>query len=346
MPTFGNCKMKSAAIFSPTWDSLGGGERYAAAFAKLLLEKGYKVDIWWPHNISTAIKARFGIDVSRADFVPFPKNDQLSTINYQLVFWVSNGSLPTSLAKRTLVHYQIPFRNPGFLNKIKARFYTSVCNSIFTKQVIDQTYGINSQVIYPPVDLEYFPPQSKTNSIVSIARFSTLLHAKRQDTLIEAFSRISSQLPGWELILAGGSTDPKYVYSLRKQVKNLPVKIITNPSLPKLRQLLSSAKVFWSATGFGVSPAAHPEKMEHFGITTVEAMAAGAVPLVTNAGGHKETVVPGQSGYLWDSIDQLVKYTVSLSKDESQLQKMARQAQKRSKLFSTAVFNTQFSKLI
>ena len=86
--------------------------------------------------------------------------------------------------------------------------------------------------------------------------------------------------------------------------------------------------------------------MEHFGITTVEAMAAGTVPVVTNSGGHLETVILGQSGYLWDSIDQLVKQTVALAKDEPLLHKIARQAQSRSKLFSVNIFNSAFSKLI
>lgn len=338
--------MKKAAIFSPSWDSLGGGERYATALAKLLLDNGYQVDIWWPEDISKPLQSRFGIDISGANFIPFPHYYQLSTINYQLVFWVTDGSLPISLAKKTIIHYQIPFLSAGFLNKIKALLYTSVCNSFYTKQVIDKTYGINSQAIYPPVDLEYFQPQTKTNSIVSIARFSTLLHAKRQDTLIEAFSRISSQLPGWELILAGGSTDPEYVSRLKKQVKKLPVKVITNPTLSKIRQLLGSAKIFWSATGFEIDIARHPEKAEHFGITVVEAMSAGAVPIVTNAGGHTETVIDGQTGMLWSSLDQLTELTLKLAKDNTRLQKLATQGRERSKLFSVNIFNSAFFKLI
>ena len=204
--------MKTAAVFSPTWNSLGGGERYAAALAKLLLENGYQVDIWSPKNISAAVKDRFNIDISRANFIPFPRNYQLKTMNYELVFWVSDGSIPTSFAKKTIIHMQIPMHWQGcgtLANKLKIRFYTVVCNSIYTKQVIDQTYGLNSQVIYPPVDLEYFKPLAKTNTIVSIARFSTLLHAKRQDALIEAFARISPQLPGWELILARWLATPR-----------------------------------------------------------------------------------------------------------------------------------------
>lgn len=338
--------MKRAAIFSPAWDSLGGGERYATAFAKLLLDNGYQVDIWWSENISKSLQTRFGIDISNATFIPFPHNYQLSTLKYKLIFWVTDGSLPISLAKKTIIHYQVPFISPAILNKIKARLYISVCNSFYTRRVIDKTYGINSQVIYPPVDLEYFKPQVKNNSIVSIARFSTLLHAKRQDTLIEAFSRISSQLPGWELILAGGSADPEYVSRLKKQVKNLPVKIITNPSLSKIRQLLGAAKIFWSATGFGIDVVRNPEKAEHFGITVVEAMSAGAVPVVTNAGGHMETVIDGQTGILWSTLNQLTKLTIKLAKDNTRLQELATQSMERSKLFSVNIFNSAFFKLI
>lgn len=338
--------MKKAAIFSPTWDSLGGGERYASATARLLLNSNYAVDIWWPTNLSAQINSRFNIDISRANFVPFPDNYQLSTINYELVFWVSNGSLPVSLARKTLIHYQIPFTNPGILNKFKSRFYTSVCNSFYTKEVIDKTYGINSQVVYPPVDVDEFTPLTKTNSIVSIARFSTLLHAKRQDTLIEAFSQLSQELPGWELILAGGSTDLKYVSRLKKQVKNFPIKIITNPSLSKIKQLLGQAKIFWSATGFGVDIARHPEKAEHFGITVVEAMSAGTIPVVTNAGGHRETVIDNQNGILWTTLDELIDGTLKLVRNPKLVQTLSKNAKDRSKLFSTEVFNRELTRLL
>jgi len=37
--------------------------------------------------------------------------------------------------------------------------------------------------------------------------------------------------------------------------------------------------------------------LEHFGITTVEAMAAGCVPLVYDSGGQAEIVSSGYNGY-------------------------------------------------
>ena len=199
--------------------------------------------------------------------------------------------------------------------------------------------------LYTPVTVGFFSP-AQTKSDCGHWPASPRVALKRQDILIKAFSRLSPLLPGWRLVLAGGSQDLQLLRHYQDITRKLPIEIIANPSLEKIRQLLGTAKIFWSATGFGVSPATHPEKMEHFGITTVEAMAAGTVPVVTNSGGHLETVILGQSGYLWDSIDQLVKQTVALAKDEPLLHKIARQAQSRSKLFSVNIFNSAFSKLI
>ena len=341
--------MKRAAIYDPYLDTLGGGERYSAAVAQFLESRGYQVDFWWPTDFTRKIKDRFGVKLHSARFIPFPGNYQLSTMNYELIFWVSDGSIPVSFAKKTIIHMQIPAHWQGcgtLANRFKIRFYTVVCNSLFTKSVIDRVYGIDSHVVYPPVAVKLFKPLPKQNMIVGIGRLAHGLHSKRQDILIKAFSQLLPLLPDWRLVLAGGAKDRDLFKNYRGLVQKLPIKIISNPSLEKIRELLGSAKIFWSATGFGVSSAAHPERMEHFGITTVEAMAAGTVPLVTNSGGHLETVVPGQSGYLWNSINQLVKDTVSLSKDEQRLQRIAKQAQERSRLFSAQVFNSQFSKLI
>lgn len=338
-----------AAVYNPYLDTAGGGERYTTAFIKFLLDSGWEVDVWWPQDVSVSLGKRFGIDISGANFVPFPHYYQLSTLNYELVFWVSDGSIPVSLAKKTIIHMQIPAHWQGcgtLTNRFKIRFYTVVCNSLFTKAVVDRVYGIDSRIVYPPVAIELFKSSPKQNMIVGIGRLAHGLHSKRQDILIKAFSQLLTTLPNWKLVLAGGSKDLGLLKQYRDIIQKLPIEIISNPSLEKIKELLGAAKIFWSATGFGVSAVTYPERMEHFGITTVEAMAAGTVPLVTNSGGHLETVVPGQSGYLWDSIDQLVRYTISLSKDESKLKDMANEAQERSKLFSTAVFNSQFLKLI
>ena len=78
-----------ASVYNPYWDSMGGGERYTAAFARLLLDKGWQVDIGWTSDISQKIYNRFGINISRANFTAL---DNLG--KYDLVFWVSDPPKP------------------------------------------------------------------------------------------------------------------------------------------------------------------------------------------------------------------------------------------------------------
>lgn len=333
-----------AAIFSPTWDSLGGGERYAASFVQFLEKNGFETEIWWPQDLRQKIIDRFNIDLKSTTFVDYNplKHDTFSRINktreYDLIFWVSDGSIPVSLAKKTIIHFQIPFHGHAcgsVINKLKARMYVCVCNSFFTKSVVDKTYSINSQVIYPPVSTENIIVGKKQNQILSLARFSTNLHAKRQDILIDAFLKLG--LKNWKFVLAGGSTDQEYLKQLQSLSSGYPIEIYPNPTLSQIHSLLSQSKIFWSATGFEVD-AGHPEFMEHFGITTVEAMAAGCVPLVTNCGGHLETVIDGKTGYLWNTVDELVNKTLELVQDKKKLDTFSKEAIKRSSIFSKERF--------
>ena len=333
-----------ALVHNPYWDSLGGGERYTATFVKLLLDHGWQVEIKWPQNISSEIKDRFGIDISSSNFV----SDLRSSI-YDLVFWLSDGSLPTSLAKKTIVHFQFPFHNVGgksFSNLIKSRFYKFVSNSLFTKQVIDKEFKIDSTVIYPPIDTSLFIPGKKQNLILYIGRFSHLTQLKGQNILINSFKHIHKQIPGWKLVLAGGTTvgtDRSTIDELRKSSQNFPIEIIADPSFKRIQNLCSTAKIFWSASGYSADKAI---QTEHFGITVVEAMSAGAVPIITNLGGHKEIVDDSQNGYLWDTPAQLEKITLELTTNDLQLKTLSKVAIIKSKIFDVSEFNRKFLDLI
>lgn len=344
-----------AAIYDPYLDTLGGGERYAATVAEVLESLGYETEFWWGSDYRQKLNDRFGLNLKTTQFVRFDPLktslwDKLKfTSRYDLILWVSDGSIPVSLAKKTIIHMQIPAHWKGcgtISNRLKAKLYPFVCNSLFTKSVIDGVYKVNSKVLYPPVATELFPPKPKKNIIASVGRLAHNLHAKRQDVLIEVFAKMSSKIKGWKLVLAGGSDDIEYLDRLSASVANLDVEIIPNPTLAQIRSLLGEAKLFWSATGFEVNPRIFPEKMEHFGIATVEAMSAGAVPLVTRSGGHLETVVDNKSGYWWGTIDELVTKTRELVADKEKLQSFSKAAIARSKSFSKETFYNGLANLI
>jgi len=149
------------------------------------------------------------------------------------------------------------------------------------------------------------------------------------------------------LVLAGGTTvgaTQSTIDKLRKSSEKLPIEIITNPSFKKIQDLCSTANIFWSASGYSADKAI---QTEHFGITVVEAMAAGVVPIITNLGGHKEIVDHSQNGFLWDTPSQLERITLELIKAKSsKLQAVSQAAVVKSKIFDTSEFNRKFLKLI
>ena len=98
-----------ALVHTPYWDSLGGGERYAASFIRLLLDHNWQVDICETHAVAPSVFHRFGLDISKARVVG--EYSTLKSLGYNLLFWLSDGSLPTSLAHKTIVHFQFPFHS-------------------------------------------------------------------------------------------------------------------------------------------------------------------------------------------------------------------------------------------
>lgn len=302
-----------AAIYNPYLDTLGGGERYTLSFAKVLTTEGYSVDLEWKSaDIKENLAERFGMDLSDINIV----SDIRRGDGYDLCFWVSDGSIPALKARKNILHFQVPFHGVGgrsLLNKMKLfRVSKIVCNSHFTRSFIDKEYGVESVVIYPPVDVEHIKPKRKENIILFVGRFSQILQNKGQDILVRSFKKMYDEgLKDWKLVLAGGGEVGvgDYLEKLRKMVLGYPIEIVESPDYKTLKDLYGKAKIFWSASGFGVNEEKNPEKVEHFGITVVEAMSAGAIPIVFKAGGHKEIVANGISGFLWTSENELIKKT-------------------------------------
>ncbi|MBU1930893.1 glycosyltransferase family 4 protein [Candidatus Micrarchaeota archaeon] len=325
-----------------------------------MVKEGYCVDVQWNNvDIKKKLESRFGIKLKGINFVKNIKRGD----GCEVCFWVSDGSVPLLRARNNILHFQFPFTNvdgKSLLNRMKFfRINHVVCNSTFTKNIIDQEYGVNSRVVYPPVDVVNIKPKRKENIILSVGRFSQLTQAKRQDVLIRAFIKLlgskSDTFKGlpfkggrWKLILAGGSEvgAEEYVAELKEMTKGFPIEIIESPDFKTIKDLFGRAKIFWSASGYGIDEKKEPKKVEHFGIAVVEAMTAGVAPLVYNAGGHKEIITDGSNGFLWNSSTQLFKKTKELISDKSLLTKISRFAKQESKKYSYEKFEKEVAELV
>lgn len=357
-----------AAIYDPYLDTLGGGERYCLSVAEILKQNHYQVDIFWSGDSSILKKAedRFSLDLSNLNLIPniFTSKNIWQKYNltkkYHVIFYLSDGSLPLLFAKHNLLHFQVPF-NPKqkfqqkLINYAKVRCFSHlICNSNFTASFIKSYLHYPTTVLYPPVDIQKFIGQktAKSNFILSVGRFDNLLNAKKQDILIKAFKKLhhSPLTSDWKLVLAGGSlSNPQnnsYLKQLQLLAKNYPVEFVVNPNFTDLRQLYLQSKIYWHAAGYGVDENKNPQNTEHFGMSTVEAMASSSIPVVVAVGGLKEIIVDGQNGFLWRQPEELVHKTLGLISSPEKIKNISHLAVKSSYQFSKENFQKKFLSLI
>lgn len=187
-------------------------------------------------------------------------------------------------------------------------------------------------------------PLKKEKIILNVGRLTPFQKDKKQELLISEFLKIHKEVKGWTLVLAGSAfeQDMDFVEELKKQGKGT-VEVLPNLSYEELIELFGRASIYWHAKGFGVDD---PVKMEHFGITTVEAMAAGCVPVVINRGGQVEIVRDNECGLLWNGLDELESQTLSLIKDEKLREELSAKAIEASKQYSKQRFEEEILKLI
>lgn len=320
-----------AALYTPYADTLGGGERYLLTLAQILLDRGWSVEVTFDNNkLLDQARSRFNLPLEKVSLINreiLEKKPYFNHRHYDLLFWVSDGSIPTMMAKKNWLHFQVPFHNvkgKSLFNIMKLKFVDRViCNSYFTKKIIDAEYGVSSSVWYPPVAVSDFAPGKKENLIIAVGRFETTMNVKRQDVLVSVFKTLVDEgLSDWKLVLVGGSLakeeDNLFLRSLKEQAQGYPVEFKINAPFGELKKTYSRARIFWHAAGFGISEEKEPEKVEHFGMTTIEAMASGCWPLVYEAGGQREIFknFPQKDLCLWRKEDQLLEKTKKIIAQE------------------------------
>lgn len=305
------------------------------------LSTDHEVTLFWDDpNVLIQAQHRFGL---RLDNVTVKKNifslqnslmKRLSkSYDYDVIIYLSDGSIPVLAAKKTILHFQFPVEwveSKTLLTRLKLKnVYRTICNSQFTKDFIDKKFDINSSIIYPPIKrFQSDAMKAKDNTILTVGRFSLLPNGtdyKKQIFLIDAFKKmVDGGIKDWRLVVvtsffSGGENGTTM---LQAHAKGYPIDIKANITKDEMEELYDKAAIYWHATGYGEDLRAHPDWAEHFGITTVEAMGAGCIPVVINAGGQREIVQDGENGMLWDNEEELLKKTKKLIKDPALLSKL------------------------
>lgn len=319
-------KQKRALLYNPYLDVIGGGERHILSVMEILAQAGYKVDIAWDNEKTLKdIEQHLRMDVSYYSLVPnvFQKNSRSDrdrlTEQYDVLIYVTDGSYFMSKAQRNVIFSMYPSKQlykKYPTNWLKLRSYELITNGDFTAEMVSKWLGKKAFVIYPYIHQELFVDKAqKRRTILGVGRFFRHLHSKRHDILINAFTKLQHEyreFADFNLVLVGGlkSEDKAYFNDLQSLAKiNKNITFRPNASFTELKKLYKDSMIYWHAAGFDSDEKKNPERVEHVGISPLEAMASKCLTFCHDSGGPKRYITQGQNGYLYSSLDDLVSKT-------------------------------------
>lgn len=355
----------------------GGRARVVIAMVELLNKWGVVPDIYTFTKIDQElIKERFGKEV---DFKTVEVRDYIGRrfgayktayLNYlvrknenQYDLLFNSGDSLLFLPRNTPTINYVHFPDLGELKEkargsvLKRLYYlplsvmyrasdlsrtTIVANSGYTKDHIENCFGKDNikevKVIYPPVDIDKFWSESlhRRDWVTTIGRFGKGdLEGEGGGQLTQI--EIARELPQLTFKIVGGVStkqSERYYNRCESYIRNKDINNVDlKPNLPfdELRKVLAKSKYFL-----------HTRPHEHFGISTVEAIAAGAIPVVPNSGGQKEIVT--DRSFRFDDKMKAMKILKNLK--ESPLAELRKVLQDQILRFRSDEFKRQIAQLV
>ncbi len=311
--------MQKIAILSPLFHMCRGGEYTAVVLCEALNENGIIPDIYAFSDPKSLVLNRFNkhIKYNFKRILPVPEfflklrsyfiilahlllkdirgyNFVYNMFGYEVPFGIKNYGkyLLYCHYPYYLDQYSKQFKSSSFLRKmyvapililnwfmkknIGENKVFLCANSNFTKGVL-RKYFSNSRidVVYPPVNIQAFKNKlKKRKRVISLGGFD---FDKKQLLQIS----LAALNIDYDFYICGQITNKSYFKKVLMRSANIKnVFISANLPFNELKKLLQTSRFF-----------IHTKEEEHFGISIVEAITAGCIPLVYNSGGQKEIVI-------------------------------------------------------
>ncbi|MGB3768934.1 MAG: glycosyltransferase, partial [Phormidesmis sp.] len=229
---------------------------------------------------------------------------------------------PKSWLTRAILHY-MRLWDVASANRVDAY----VANSYYVARRIEKTYRRSANVIYPPVSVDRFDAQVRREDFyLTVSRF---VPYKRVDLTVRAFVRL-----GLPLVVIGDGGEAKALKHLAKASGQNNIQFLGKQPDDVVEDYMQRCRAF-------VFP---PE--EDFGITPVEAQAAGAPVIAYAKGGQAETVIHEQTGYLFpfQTVESLVQSVERLEASVGQFEAGA--LRQNAERFSSTQFRSAFQTFV
>ncbi len=203
-----------------------------------------------------------------------------------------------------------------------------VANSRNVAARVERYLHRTAEVVYPPVDVARYHFAQVGDFWLSVNRLS---HEKRIALQVEAFRR----LPRERLVIAGG---PQVGVDGRAFQRSLDppsnVEFAGEVDEARLRELYATCRGLLATS-----------QDEDFGLTPLEAMAAGKAVVAVDEGGYRETILPGKTGWLVPASVEAIESALQEATPD-RLASMRAACEDRARTFDASVFVSRMKTLV
>ncbi|HEY1650287.1 MAG TPA: glycosyltransferase [Acidimicrobiales bacterium] len=349
-------------LYSPYQLVPGGGERMLVELASVLSScvGAGNVAFVSPHRYSSLrlrqIEATFGFADVVGSTLPWAEFDE-DRCEFAAV--IGNTILPPvrAFGRRRVYHIQFPFWVPDEQVDERGHWlgeYDEIW--VYSEFVRRNVNGLirHYQLPAPPIRLlsphaiwpgtKEIVPWPDRRTLLTVGRFFAGGHNKRQDVVIEAFRRLSENgTTGLELALAGAihpsPEGRQRFHELLRLADGLNCTFYPNVGRADLGHLYERSAVLIHAAGFGVDPDEWPERLEHFGITPIEAASFGCIPVVYGAGGPLDVLERLGCPTAFTTVEQCVEIVAALLADPEGSAELSAHLLESSRLWSAEAYH-------
>ena len=362
--------MSIIALLHPSLNRMGGAEKMALENIKILTEAGYQVHLFTIDQTDwERITTKWGVYPNPFKEFFFSSNELkpdniFSWMKTGLIYFyflikthteyktvINNyGEVLPYFSEITFFHaeplfgqnenkYDIPywkFIKPLYekiLNKLNQKYCNGIfiTNSYYNSEKITDRFHKEPIVIHPfikPIPFLYTP--NKTGEILTIARITP------QKNLIQLLL-IARNLRKHNFTLMGPRTsNTNLITAMSKDLKNF--KIILNPDRDQYRKVITESSIILST-----------QSNEAFGLSLLEAMSAGCIPVVPKEGGPWQDVFEsreGEIGFGYKTVDEAIEKIKLILTDEQLRSKLRENSIRRSSEFNYAEYKDELIRVI
>ena len=363
----------------------GGEERLCLSFIKALKSGGHRVTLstiertdWHslidifgsvvkPDTENYPTSATMHTELAKASTVALAYANYLAELlklkssrRYDLVI-NTYGDLFNSIADVAYVHFPILAtvdfaQTPAFVSPAKWMIYCRtynmmalvldnikpsflLTNSKFTQQVVRKYLKRDAIILHPPVDVHKYTSKrvKRENYVITISKFTPKRHLYKIPLLAKRTRDAEFVIIGEADEYSSGTIE-----NLRTLISKCGVedRVTLKTNVPRLEliELLGKAKAYL-----------HVMPFDHFGISIVEAMSAGCIPILHRSGGPWLDILDqqqGQIGFSYDTLEEAAQLIDHVMAAEDVRLELSSAAEKSALRYDESVFRENLNEIV